>query len=661
MPPIHFGSAKYKNLQISNRLLTNNLTVNNTIFVKQNNHYKNIVEYVFDQNEANVGIPGIIKGGDQYTKKQLLTPNDFNSNQQHLYKHILNDSHLLKVCIYNSNDDEIDFQSLNIITLYQHKQQDIFTFYNYNSLDYNSQYTHVDNMLEYIDIEGSFNSFSYGWLLWSTRNTKQPIIENYICTNNNFNFTKYFTFAIGLNYTFHPIVKNFINNAMNKNDSFFIKYYPDEYIHIDTMHFHETGKFVIKPKNIHINDRHPLHIIISTQDTHGNDYGNDFYIKFNIVHALAIINTNSFSWYGNFSNNKTNEYIIYNSSVHTIHIHPFDIDKQTIDTKSHYTNSIQKHTFIRFQTNYTNIGYSFNYDFAQNWNSNSHLKHTKSKNNSLFNFEFLPYKPIHSNSIYFQSFLDNPLDYMVVDYQTKYGLSDIKNNIITYNYHTPIATLSYDTAPSANCSWFQFFGDGYYHSSLLKQSIIYLPYDYHSFEIVILSENITKKTYSFTNKIYGKKSPILFLDPNSNVYFNCNLIQAPIKNYNHHKSNDILSNSMNSFDIHFISFQSLTLNDIFITNSGETIEDIQHHSNLDTLISTIGNNIAYKYIYTFWFSITKTKNTLSDTKFFFKYFDSIYTQTYNDTIATTISFAKFDFDFFKNQKHDPKQDYPKPP
>ena len=182
MPRSRTFTSEYKdNLKVNN-LSSNICKVNNLeVYDTTEKEHRNVIDIALDEVDQNFGIPGVIRGKNNKYIKQIVTPNDIDSNNSHIYKHVINDALLYNISLYNSMGIELTFQSLNIINI----MDGVYESFNslYNNRDYNCQYYNSSQHIQYIDIIGDFGSLEYGILHWTKYNEFIPQIGTHYANN----------------------------------------------------------------------------------------------------------------------------------------------------------------------------------------------------------------------------------------------------------------------------------------------------------------------------------------------------------------------------------------------------------------------------------------------------------------------------------------------
>ena len=580
MPPIQFGSATYKNLQINNKISTHDLHVNDNIYIQSaNKKYVGLIDYILEQKESSYGIPGVMKGETLGSRKQIVTPNDLSSDNSHLYKHTLNNCHLVEVNLFDKNDNRVSFDKLSIVTLSDLNLQTTKEYLNYNSLSFSQQYIHSNNRCQYIDIEGDLSSVVSGHLLWIyNHDFIDRVILGYDLVNTiNFFSRDETILVINKTFQFNIREKGFLPSINQvKGDTFFIKSSPNNVDVRFVGNPQKNGNVKITPHVTHFGTEKPLVVTMSIQDSDGVDYGCDFDIKFYVIEdALVTISENQEPQL--IGNSEFDQYAIYNSSNSVLYIHEFDISTDIrIEDE---TIEIDPKSSAVLTTGEFNLGYSYTEPAPETFNSTIPLKSLSSSNTDIIDFTFLPYtyKPGLSN-IHYQSFLNSPMEYFHVDYAVLYDFNFGTNqtiystqNQITYTHKNPVAHISYKPVDSAETSWVRFYRNGFYDNTIERNSLLFLPFDYQSFEIVIVAGNQTTiQRYPFVVELHGKEPSLLFLDSQENIQLTGNNSVTVSEILFEHPDNVPLEyHSMNSFLMKFISFQRVS--DDFMENVASNV------------------------------------------------------------------------------------------
>lgn len=613
MPPIHFGSATYKNLQINNKLETGSLFVNDALYIKDedndpNQQYINILDYAYNKSEF-TRMPGVIQGSSTNIRKQIITPNDMSQDQQHIYKHVLNGCQLLNIKIRNSQHEYIPFSSVSIITLINdetiHNKQ--FNS-NYNSILISEKFVHENNELQYIDIQfdNLVDLHMYGYLEWSTtiQNDTLPHISGY--TLDNYTMLDYMqstdSYILLTNSTFIYTLSN--RNILGSTDIYGIKYQyvvTQSHPHVNiTIHPHD-GTLEITPLQSHIQAPDPIEIIASIKEVRNNTIVSNTSIKFYVADSAVTIDENGHTWLGN-SMLIPSKMLIKNSTNSNLYIKDSNKGGSYITVPPFKNNND-----IIIHNNIKNVLYTFNENSIDPWTSHSYLKYVPSDKNEAQNISFKLYTT-NCEFVNVNSFIESPLSYYIPDISAR-TFTDISSGILSYTHRNPIAKMSFTPHISANSYWVQFFRNGYFTSSVQTDSITYLPFDYQSFQIVIQAENKNIKKYNLVNNFIGNATPILFIQNNS-ILFNREIVHANDKYLSHsiyHTDidSDWDNNSINSFSVDFISFQSLHKDDLHVDIDNFAHGQITEKGNSHTLIlnNDIGSvNIIQPNVY--WYTFT---------------------------------------------------------
>lgn len=635
------------------RISTNKLKISNELSIlNADGKYKNIIEIAQEEVDSNYGIPGVIRGKTNKIRKQIVTPNDLDSNHNNIYKFILNNASLEEINLYNANNEQLEFHSLNIITIDSGYIQPYPN--SYNSLE-SGKYYHDNSSIQYLQITGDFHSLEYGILTWvNDYSDKKTTVTGY--TNNN--YTQYiindiWIFPSNKSIDLKPYIKkNYQNNEIELN---FINHNNNANVVL----FNNTD-IRIKTNDQYTNESNPLEITVSIKGERMDT------IKFLVYDNIVDITENEENWFhSNLSQSDPNSIFIH--AYTTLYFYEFNADyNNTIE----HTHEIQKFKstlnisdyVINFQ--YANIGYS-TYKGSKTFHDSSPLYYTISTTNSFKTFHLNPYKPDdRHHRIFLNSFLNSPLDYYVKDDVVSTTLNNSylhylpsENNTVYITSRNPIVEISYSIYDYSSKSYATFTNQNNLFESISEtNSIIYFPYLYEQFDISIIAGNNFSKTYHFENSFYNIKSPIIFVE-NSHLFFNC--YNEVIANC-HSSYNDFVDGeSLNSFSIYFLSFYEYNINDVSgilstnidslvrleYENTDSLIEFLYDSNSLELInISSIENYLnancmdikLYKYTVHFKSSGTSGENTRITVNFnsYIKY-SVIYDET---SLETTPSF-----------------------
>ena len=116
MPRSRIFTSEYKdNLKVNN-LSSNTCKVNRLeVYDNTTSEHKDVLDIALENVDSNFGIPGVIRGeSDNKIIRQIVTPNDRDSNEDHIYKHVVNDALLYEIDLRDTSNSTIQFNSMYI-------------------------------------------------------------------------------------------------------------------------------------------------------------------------------------------------------------------------------------------------------------------------------------------------------------------------------------------------------------------------------------------------------------------------------------------------------------------------------------------------------------------------------------------------------------------
>ena len=599
MPQIHYGSVAYKTLNVTKKLTTSNIQVDQTlsIYDSKRKSYSNLKTYIFDELDMNYGIPGVIRGPDVYTRLQIVTPNDLSNNCQHIYKHVLNGAHLTKIELFNSSKNIIPFGTMDAIYLNTNGIQNSITYFHnsYNKLKLHERFAHTGDDIVYLDINGDFSDLEHGILTWKTKFfDMEPNILGISAENI------YIEKTIEDNIYNIPNISNVFNldiNSVLYNHGYtlYCKCLDDDenilkFSNIDS-------NITITPNSIYYKDVPPLDIIISVKNHEGEIVSNSCNIKLKTIDAIIVLsehfNSNS-DIYGKVVETFSDGfYSFYNSSSNSVTIFEFRPHNKILYSST----NLDPNTKHILHSSNMHISFSYNTNSLE-YNEHISIRHLKSSNTTFTQLKFTPYtiKPEYSNSqIHYQSFLQDTLDYFTPHYSTNthWGMDNESANLEYFNSHkhiqlpytsvVPIGNIYYKTNVSAMSSYFTYransniyTSDNYTDSSTsgVDNTLTHLPFIHNSLSITVKAEDSSTQSYTIHNS-YKDNSPHLYmLNSNSQItiWSNPFVIRDNDCDFNStlNKIDNDGSHSYypNSFVIHVVSFYDFN-SDTFHVNSNQ--------------------------------------------------------------------------------------------